>query len=52
MNRLDSESERERRQRIDRGEGTWADSVVDLVRGLSEAAHRWNVNQSWGSDEY
>ncbi|EEP76172.1 predicted protein [Uncinocarpus reesii 1704] len=49
--RDDTHAERERRQRMDRGEATWADSVVGVVRGVSEVARHWDTSLGWGGDE-
>ncbi|WEW58040.1 hypothetical protein PRK78_003507 [Emydomyces testavorans] len=49
--RQDSEAERERRERMNRGETTWSDSIVGLVRGISEATRQWSSDRGWGGDE-
>ncbi|KAL1861900.1 hypothetical protein Plec18170_000723 [Paecilomyces lecythidis] len=46
----DSEMERDRRERINRGEGTWADSFVGVVRGVSEVGREWSRATGWGGD--
>lgn len=47
---LDSEAEIERRQRVERGDGTFSDSVLGFVRGLSEVRQGWNRNMGWGEN--
>lgn len=44
----DSEAEIERRRRVDRGDGTFTDSVVGFVRGVSEVRQGWNSTMGWG----
>ncbi|PGH02531.1 hypothetical protein AJ80_08842 [Polytolypa hystricis UAMH7299] len=44
----ESEAERERRERINRGEGSWADSIVGVVRGVSEVRREWDQVAGWG----
>ncbi|GAD93721.1 hypothetical protein PVAR5_2336 [Paecilomyces variotii No. 5] len=46
----DSDLERDRRERINRGEGTWADSFVGVVRGVSEVGREWSRATGWGGD--
>ncbi|KAK2734016.1 hypothetical protein FQN57_001885 [Myotisia sp. PD_48] len=45
-----SESERERRERMNSGQGTWADSIVGVVRGVSEVRSEWNRTVGWGGN--
>ncbi|OKL57238.1 hypothetical protein UA08_07406 [Talaromyces atroroseus] len=46
----DSEAEIERRERVNRGDGTFSDSVVGFVRGLSEVRRGWNLTAGWGEN--
>jgi hypothetical protein len=46
----DSQAETERRQRVNRGDGTFSDSVVGFVRGLSEVRQSWNMTVGWGEN--
>ncbi|OJD19552.1 hypothetical protein AJ78_00524 [Emergomyces pasteurianus Ep9510] len=46
----ESESEMERRQRMQRGEGNWADSLVGAVRGVTEVRSAYNLSAGWGGD--
>lgn len=46
----DSEAEIERRRRVDRGDGTFVDSVVGLARGVSEVRQDWNLTMGWGGN--
>jgi hypothetical protein len=48
--RADSDAERERRVRVDRGEGSFVDSMVGLARGASEIGQSWNRTMGWGGD--
>ncbi|KAI2246574.1 hypothetical protein LOZ11_005100 [Ophidiomyces ophidiicola] len=43
--------EQERQDRMIRGEATWADWVVGIVRGLSDMTRQWNTDRGWGGDE-
>ncbi|QKX55113.1 uncharacterized protein TRUGW13939_02205 [Talaromyces rugulosus] len=46
----DTEAEVERRQRMQRGEGSFLDSVVGLARGVSEVRQEWNISMGWGGN--
>ncbi|KAJ5180178.1 hypothetical protein N7492_003388 [Penicillium capsulatum] len=46
----DSEAEQERRARVNRGEGGFVDSVVGLVRGISEVGQDWRLSMGWGAN--
>lgn len=46
-----SEAETERRKRMARGEATWSDSLIGIVRGVSEASQQANNYYGWGGDE-
>lgn len=46
----ESEAELERRRRVDRGDGTFVDSVISLARGVSEVRQDWNMTMGWGGD--
>lgn len=48
--REESDAERERRDRVHRGEGGFADGVVGLVRGVSEVRQDWRLAMGWGGD--
>ncbi|EEH19507.1 hypothetical protein PABG_01826 [Paracoccidioides brasiliensis Pb03] len=48
--RLESEAERERRERVQRGQGGWADSLVGVVRGVAEVGMEINQVTGWGGD--
>lgn len=45
-----SEAELERRRRVDRGDGTFVDSIVGLARGVSEVRQDWNMTMGWGEN--
>ncbi|KAF3397132.1 hypothetical protein DPV78_007286 [Talaromyces pinophilus] len=46
----ESEAELERRRRVDRGDGTFVDSVIGLARGVSEVRQDWNMTMGWGGN--
>ncbi|CRG91608.1 hypothetical protein PISL3812_08658 [Talaromyces islandicus] len=46
----DSQAEIERRQRMQRGEGSFVDSVVGLARGVNEVRQGWNMSMGWGGN--
>jgi hypothetical protein len=46
----DTEAEVERRQRMQRGEGNFMDSVVGLARGVNEVRQGWNISMGWGGN--
>lgn len=46
----DSEAERERRARVDRGDGGFVDGVVGLARGISEVGQDWRLSMGWGAN--
>ncbi|EEQ88310.1 hypothetical protein RJZ56_000465 [Blastomyces dermatitidis] len=46
----ESESERERRERMQRGQGSWTDSLVGVVRGVAEVGREYNQAVGWGGD--
>lgn len=46
----ESDAERERRERVNRGEGGFVDNVVGLVRGVSEVRQDWRLGMGWGAD--
>lgn len=46
----DTEAETERRQRMQRGEGSFMDSVVGLARGVNEVRQGWNMSMGWGGN--
>ncbi|PGH09174.1 hypothetical protein GX51_00928 [Blastomyces parvus] len=48
--RMESESERERRERLQSGQGNWADSLVGVVRGVAEVGREYNQAVGWGGD--
>lgn len=48
--RGDSDAERERRERVNRGEGGFVDGVVGLVRGVSEVRQDWRLAMGWGGN--
>lgn len=48
--REDSAAERERRGRVNRGEGGFVDGVVGLVRGVSEVRQDWRLTMGWGGN--
>ncbi|OAX80023.1 hypothetical protein ACJ72_05649 [Emergomyces africanus] len=50
VGRTESESEMERRQRMQRGQGNWADSLVGVVRGVAEVGREYNQAAGWGGD--
>ncbi|KGO71166.1 hypothetical protein PITC_096530 [Penicillium italicum] len=45
-----SDTELERRQRINSGDGGFVDNVVGLVRGISEAGQDWRFSAGWGAN--
>jgi hypothetical protein len=45
-----SDSERERRERVDNGSGGFVDNVVGLVRGVSEVGQDWRMSMGWGAN--
>jgi hypothetical protein len=45
-----SDSERERRERVNNGAGGFVDNVVGLVRGVSEAGQDWRMSMGWGAN--
>lgn len=45
-----SDAELERRRRVDRGDGTFLDSVIGLARGVSEVRQDWNMAMGWGGN--
>lgn len=47
---VESEDERDRRARMNRGQGTWADSFVGVVRGVSDVGREWTRARGWGAD--
>ena len=47
MRATDSDSERERRERVNNGAGGFVDNVVGLVRGVSEAGQDWRMTMGW-----
>ncbi|KAJ5591613.1 uncharacterized protein N7459_001982 [Penicillium hispanicum] len=46
----DSDAERERRDRVNRGEGGFVDGVVGLVRGIGEVSQDWRLTMGWGGN--
>ncbi|RAO74270.1 uncharacterized protein BHQ10_010282 [Talaromyces amestolkiae] len=46
----ESDAELERRRRVDRGDGTFVDSVIGLARGVSEVRQDWNMTMGWGGN--
>lgn len=46
----ESTAERERRERVNRGEGGFVDGVVGLVRGVSEVRQDWRLTMGWGGN--
>lgn len=46
----DSENERERRERVNRGEAGFVDNVVGLVRGVGEVSQDWRFAMGWGAN--
>ncbi|KGO55400.1 hypothetical protein PEX2_031040 [Penicillium expansum] len=45
-----SDTEVERRERVNNGEGGFVDNVVGLVRGISEAGQDWRFSAGWGAN--
>ncbi|CAG8187982.1 unnamed protein product [Penicillium nalgiovense] len=45
-----SDTERERRERVNNGEAGFADNVVGLVRGLGEVGQDWRFSAGWGGN--
>lgn len=45
-----SVAERERRERVNRGDGGFVDHVVGLVRGIGEAGQDWRLSMGWGAN--
>ncbi|KAJ5465486.1 hypothetical protein N7530_009273 [Penicillium desertorum] len=45
-----SDTERERRERVNNGEAGFADNVVGLVRGLGEVRQDWRFSAGWGGN--
>jgi hypothetical protein len=50
IQRCESEAERQRRERVHSGQGGVMDSVVGLVRGVSEASQDYRLAMGWGAD--
>ncbi|KKZ68242.1 hypothetical protein EMCG_06065 [[Emmonsia] crescens] len=50
VGRPESESEMERRERMQRGQGNWADSLLGVVRGVAEVGVAYNQAAGWGGD--
>ncbi|KAK2740519.1 hypothetical protein FQN55_008862 [Onygenales sp. PD_40] len=50
--RQETEAERQRRERVERGEGNWADSLVGVVRGVAEVRRDFGQRRDggWGGD--
>ncbi|KLJ06683.1 hypothetical protein EMPG_17821 [Blastomyces silverae] len=46
----ESESERERRERMQSGQASWTDSLVGVVRGVAEVGREYNQAVGWGGD--
>ncbi|KAJ5128309.1 hypothetical protein N7448_002027 [Penicillium atrosanguineum] len=46
----ESEAERQRRERVHSGQGGLMDSVVGLVRGVSEASQDYRLTMGWGAN--
>jgi hypothetical protein len=46
----ETQAEIERRQRLQRGEGSFVDSVVGLARGVNEVRQEWNMSMGWGGN--
>ncbi|KAJ5192309.1 hypothetical protein N7449_008451 [Penicillium cf. viridicatum] len=45
-----SDTELERRGRVNSGEGGFVDNVVGLVRGIGEAGQDWRFSAGWGAN--
>lgn len=45
-----SESECERRARVDRGEGGFVDGIIGLARGVSEVSQDYRLRMGWGGN--
>ncbi|CAI7654025.1 unnamed protein product [Penicillium manginii] len=45
-----SESECERRARVDRGEGGFVDGIIGLARGVSEMSQDYRLRMGWGGN--
>ncbi|KAJ5924932.1 hypothetical protein N7454_007571 [Penicillium verhagenii] len=50
IQRCESEAERQRRERVHSGQGGLMDSVVGLVRGVSEASQDYRLTMGWGAN--
>ncbi|KAJ5637331.1 hypothetical protein N7490_007210 [Penicillium lividum] len=50
IQRGDSEAERERRERVNRGDAGFVDHVVGLVRGVGEVSQGWRLTAGWGAN--
>ncbi|CAG8026955.1 unnamed protein product [Penicillium olsonii] len=46
----DSESERERRERVNSGQGGFVDGLVGLARGIGEVRQDWRMSMGWGAN--
>lgn len=46
----ESQAEIERRQRMQRGEGSFVDNMVGLARGVNEVRQGWNMSMGWGGN--
>ena len=45
-----SDTERERRERVNNGEAGFVDNIVGLVRGLGEVGQDWRLSAGWGGN--
>ncbi|KAJ5086737.1 hypothetical protein NUU61_008044 [Penicillium alfredii] len=45
-----SDAERNRQDRVNRGEAGFVDNVVGLVRGIGEVRQDWRLTMGWGGD--
>ncbi|KAJ6006509.1 hypothetical protein N7451_004453 [Penicillium sp. IBT 35674x] len=50
IQRGDSEAERERRERVNRGDAGFVDHMVGLVRGVGEVGQSWRLTAGWGAN--
>jgi len=50
--RAESLAERDRRERLNRGDGTFVDSVLGFVRGVQDMGQHQDIVMGWGEDTY
>ncbi|KAJ6103206.1 hypothetical protein N7486_005633 [Penicillium sp. IBT 16267x] len=50
LQRGDSEAERERRERVNRGDAGFVDHMVGFVRGVGEVGQGWRLTAGWGAN--